>query len=550
MRTTTRHHCLEGAFRYLVAAALLTVSAPVLASVADNGLFELDANAVDDSTSSAPDDWGTPPTSGGAFRFTGILDDPSPMSIFEGGRKDIQLIKDWSHKDGEVPDKDDITDAYAAAYEHNGHLIVYFGADRVSNVGDAYLGFWFFKARVVAEPTGGFSGSHTNGDTLVLVNFPQASNATPYIAVVEWDTTCTRATSSKPVVGDCAAENLRLRSQGTGAGTNVCDPAGNTCAVTNSGDEDAPWPYYPKDGVPSVFPYESFFEGGIDLTAVVGGDTCFSSFMAETRSSSSFTASLKDFKLGAFELCSVKITKTCKASALNTGQTAFVFTYDVKVENDGFGRLYDVTVMDDNGTQGEEQESDDFRITSFSTQFVRDQAETVEVSIESLLNPPTNTVTVTAAGSAGGAATITDTDSEDCAPFDRSPYISVTKDCETGLQVIDGKVVVGVTFSGQVCNDTGGDSGHPALNLLNVTVTDDHASPALVKSIAKLLPGACESYTGSYLPNGTDSFVPEEASFHDTVTAEGYAPLNLGSVSETATANCAICECDDMSCEP
>ena len=48
-------------------------------------------------------------------------------------------------------------------------------------------------------------------------------------------------------------------------------------------------------------------EGGIDLTALeLTG--CFSSFMAETRSSPSISAQLKDFVLGTFESCGATIT--------------------------------------------------------------------------------------------------------------------------------------------------------------------------------------------------------------------------------------------------
>ena len=52
---------------------------------------------------------------GSANVFTGINSDPAPQTIFTGGRKDIQDIPDWGWKDGSVPDKDDITNAYDAA---------------------------------------------------------------------------------------------------------------------------------------------------------------------------------------------------------------------------------------------------------------------------------------------------------------------------------------------------------------------------------------------------------------------------------------------------
>ena len=51
-------------------------------------------------------------------------------------------------------------------------------------------------------------------------------------------------------------------------------------------------------------------EGGIDLTAFGFGDTCFSSFMAETRASHSVTSTLSDFAIGGFGACTSSLTTT------------------------------------------------------------------------------------------------------------------------------------------------------------------------------------------------------------------------------------------------
>ena len=214
---------------------------------------------------------------------------------------------------------------YAAAYtDVTGDQIFYFGADRISNNGDTFLGFWFFKS-LVSIVDGDFDGNHVEGDTLVLVNFPQATNAVPEIAVVEWDTSCNKADSNDPMPGECAAANLRLLLEGSGAGGAVC-AAGDgvnpiACAIANdeNGPNDptpAPWPYTFKDGTEGSFPFETFFEGGINITELVGGPACFSSFMAESRSSSSFTAALKDFVLAEFAVCSIEVTKTPDVDAV------------------------------------------------------------------------------------------------------------------------------------------------------------------------------------------------------------------------------------------
>ena len=63
-----------------------------------------------------------------------------------------------------------------------------------------------------------------------------------------------------------------------------------------------PWDYLFKgESIGGWIPLGGFFEGGIDLTAnEIEG--CFSTFLAETRSSPEM-AVLLDFALGSFESC-------------------------------------------------------------------------------------------------------------------------------------------------------------------------------------------------------------------------------------------------------
>ena len=524
---------------FVCSVALAVSSSSTAFAVDDLDLFELDGNAVQDAAPAPPDDWATLRSGGGSSSvFTGVKADPSPQSIFGGGNKDIQVISSWGHKDGEVPDKDDITNAYAASYNHDGDLVVYFGADRVANAGDAFLGFWFFKQEITADPDGSFGGAHSPGDALVLVNFPQASNAAPEIAVVEWDPSCARAASNNPSPSQCAAQNLRLRLEGSGASGAVCGsvPGGDlACAIANQATEDSPWPYTSKDGFVNQFPFETFFEGGVNLSVLLG-DACFASFMAETRSSSSFTASLKDFSLDSFPVCKIGITKQCTDGDVNASETGFVYTYSGNVTNEGFGTVYDVTVTDKGET---------FALGTISPQ----QSKPYGGTFASNLNPATNQASVTAASSPGGDPSLTDqTNVVECPAVDRDPTIGVTKDCSTSLMEVNDTVVVAVSFSGQVCNETGGSSGLDPIGLKNVTVSDDMGtvtSPA-EGVIGDLAPNTCVPYSGSYLPSATDSTVPGGATFSDTVTASGVAKLGFGSASETASATCPLCpaQCD------
>ena len=149
--------------------------------------FELDGNAT--SNDFPGDDWDvvnqTPPGGNPIARTGLIVDLPEPATGFNqfqtGGSKDQQDIPNWRHTGGSPPDKDDITNAYAAAYVNpdNDHLIIVFGIDRFDNSGDAQLGFWFLQDDVKPVAGGTFNGVHVDGDLLVLVNSRAAATSPP-----------------------------------------------------------------------------------------------------------------------------------------------------------------------------------------------------------------------------------------------------------------------------------------------------------------------------------------------------------------------------------
>jgi len=331
------------------------------------GLFELEGNTVD--SAAAGTDWDA--LYGGAtpanmITFTGITDDPAPQTIYwKGGSKDIEDVTQWWYKDGSVPDKDDITNAYAAAYSNpvdvcvdnlidnnvvncatpgsvikhaQGDLIVYFGLDRYSNDGDAFAGFWFFQDAVATNGNNQFTGQHIGrrpdpdnpgqtlpGDVLVLVEYPQASGSHPEIKVYEWD--------PDDLDNDNVANNLDLLIAQSNA---ECDGSGGklACAISNLEDlaDEPAWPYTPKSG--SGLPFESFFEGGINVTQLLGTTPCFAAFLAETRASRSETATLKDFVIDEFPVCGIDVTKDCTADLNQTG-TGVDVTFTGTLTNTG-----------------------------------------------------------------------------------------------------------------------------------------------------------------------------------------------------------------------
>ncbi|HXH28799.1 MAG TPA: hypothetical protein VNL37_07120, partial [Candidatus Polarisedimenticolia bacterium] len=253
----------------VVLAALLCLPLAILLAVHDNGLFELDGNAI--SEAAPGDDWadvynGT----SGAIQtlFIGAATEanpsacPSPVpscndvSYFTGGgSKDVNDIPQWLYSPGDVsPDKDTITDAYAAAYPARlcsnaaattcttdtdcpaggvceDHEILYFGADRFADSGDSQIGFWFFTNPVTLNPlvggTGTFSGTHGVGDLLVLSDFTQGG-AISTVKVYEWVGTG----------GDTGGGVLDLVVEGVDCSTS---PAGDAvCGEVNSGNTPSP----------------------------------------------------------------------------------------------------------------------------------------------------------------------------------------------------------------------------------------------------------------------------------------------------------------------
>jgi len=515
----------------VIVAAVFALMAGVRPAVAvDNlDLFELDGDAIDNPA--IGDDWATLYSGGGnATVFTGILPDPGQNTIFIGGKKDIQDIPTWGWKnDGGFPDKDDITNAYGAAYfANNGDLILYFGCDRFANNGDAFLGFWFFQNRVTTNPNGTFNGTHKTGDILVLVNYPQASNATPQIKVVEWNP-----------AGANVATNLKLLSDGA----ECAGGGGLACAITNGSNQNSPWPYTPKSGTSGIFPYESFFEGGINLTKLLGSLPCFTSFLAESRSSKMFTATLKDFVLGDFPVCGISVSKKCDVVRLanqndNTDKF-FVVDFNGVVTNTGAGSLpkdADLTIVDDAGTPG--ILSDDVVIQQTLTDTL-ESGDSVPFSGKffSNLNPPLNTVKAWIDFS---SVHIEATPfSIDCNHLVLNPNLELSKLCWTRLYCINSLLAIEVLFSGTIENT--GDVP------LTVTVTDDKAG-GVVFGPTLMEPGDHSDITGSYLPlhaNG-DVDQPCIANFSDTFTAVGTSPVpGVNKQTEIITANCKLCNnCD------
>lgn len=275
--------------------ALLTLPVAQTALAVHNlNLFELDADAT--AGAAAGNDWSShfPGNNlAGAVTVAFAADAPgSPDTTYfaGGGSKDIRNISQWRFNDNGAPPKDEITNAYAAAYvnatdtgaNNIGDLIIFFGADRFAAEGDASIGFWFFLNSVSLDTDGTFNGTHTVGDFLVLSHFTNGG-AVPEIKVFKW---VGSGGSDGPIdlifnsgVADCLSGSISSD-----------DPA---CATVNDSATASPWAYTPKFGNADEFPTGTFFEGGINATRLLGSG-CVSTFMAESRSSHEPNATLHD----------------------------------------------------------------------------------------------------------------------------------------------------------------------------------------------------------------------------------------------------------------
>jgi len=534
---------------FATAMFLATGAGRVLAI--DHSIFELDGDATKNQpTLPNADEWDIlfkgEPNHADVFAFVA---DPDPKSIFAGGgSKDIYDIPSWKWKNGAVPDKDNITNAYAAGYiaaadnpaENivKGDLLVYFGCDRFAINGDAFLGFWFFQNPItlVGTTSGFFKGQHAQGDILVLVNFPQGTNTGPTIQVVRWNTN--------------SPSNLELLASGAvlpGSAV-VCSSNDEACATTNLTPQPSPWPYTPKSGTAGTFPAEAFFEGGINLTQLLGSTPCFSSFVCESRSSEQFTATLKDFVLGQFPLCGIEVAKACQVSRLTAppdGTTKnFVVTVTGEVTNTGLTWPADaVLTVKDTPTDGigfvpaNPQQIilpdpvPKGGTVPFSWQFFSDQ------------NPPNNKVDASIAF--GGANITAEPFNINCVKLPLVPGLNLDKSCETKLVLVGDVLAVQVHVKYTITN-----SGQVPLT---VTATDPvlSSTPGNVLNGVLILAGAADVIVEKdYFPKQTsppDEDNPGAANFSDTVSAFGTTTVpgvTPNPVEATpATANCKLCDC-------
>ena len=231
-------------------------------------------------------------------------------TTFATGSKDTLDIPGWAcNADNNVNSKIDIMNAYSASYtrDSDGDKILYFGLEKNKDNGTNNAGFWFLQGDASCTDTGGgsgssFSGTHRLGDVLVVAEY-STGGGVGNITAYRWvggSNPLVQIANAGPGLADCK----------TKAGLD------NLCGTTNSGakqfNTSITTEWLTADatlGVGRTVVPPDFFEGGINITeafAESGGGTaptCFNTYIADTRSSTSLTATLFDFARGRLGEC-------------------------------------------------------------------------------------------------------------------------------------------------------------------------------------------------------------------------------------------------------
>ena len=544
--------------------------------------FEIDQDASD--SAAAGDDWDTllaSGNSGGAFVFDS---DPINSSLddnfSQGGSKDVRDISSagitntyWLNTTTTPPDKDDIEHAFAASYTAagTGDLLIYFGADRFSNNGDSAIGFWFFQNEVSDNNNSGvFSGKHKVGDILVTSDFRQGGGV-GVINVFEWIGTQTggplKLLISRALANGVAVPDVFCNTAVNGFAANVA------CATSNRSPKPVPSNWtdgysFKGGGNNGQFPTGTFFEGGVNITALFPNQTlpCFTSFLAMTRTSASTTAQLKDYVAGAFPVCGIEVGKACDLNSppsVNTDGVSVHTTFTVPIHNIGSSSIYNVKLIDDALANADNLDCSITAIgattglsLSLSDTTARDVVSslapgaTVNVKVEcnSLDNPMLNSVTATATTSSTGGASLTashTTSTEEQCAARPNPSLNITKNCVLPV------TINATTLKPHVCVDIVV-TNTSTERLIEGTVVDDKLGT--LASNFSLNPGAVLQLQNrcydSYLQDDGNNILPHDVIFSDTVTANARGAISgvlIGDPNDPtkplpfATAHCPLC---------
>ena len=263
-------------------------------------------------------------------------------------------------------------------------------------------------------------------------------------------------------------------------------------------------------------PTLAFFEGAIDLDALFKDKPkpCISNFLAETRSSDSLSADLKDYVHGKFELCGIGISKSCTQAQADGSHVNY--TTAITVSNTGIGALYDALVVDTYMTTSPTTtktvmaqadcggQSDCITVPALATLAPKGQTGstvTFDVSWESpmLLVEDSAKVSVRNTITAPARDVVSPKDATAKCNIDVFPAVSVTKTCvKDGTTLVEeagGGLKVQVKIEGRIYNDS------KDTDIKIKSIVDDPAGAVLQELVGTIVPkGTFVDYSYTYYP--------------------------------------------------
>ncbi|WP_162128547.1 T9SS type A sorting domain-containing protein [Flavobacterium phycosphaerae] len=309
---------------------------------------------IDGLTTSFPGEWNQAGIIHVADKFNIINQD----DIFAGNEKDFFYANNWFWKLGTAKDKNDIANAAAVILQPGqvirsdgsvatGGPFIVFAGDRISNSGDAQIGFWFFQDGTHPETVNGVNlftpAKHLPpviGDILVLANFTNGGNIGA-VTVLEW-------VGTGGNYADNPAFNLKTFSAQVAENNTVNTPVPTGWFFKDKNNND-------NTTNTTQYGLNEFYEGYVDLAQLGNVGACFSKFLLETRSSQEITATLDDFVgggLGGVPSATVAATpvscfgqsSTVTATPSPAGVYTYTWTVPATASNPGNVASFNATV--------------------------------------------------------------------------------------------------------------------------------------------------------------------------------------------------------------
>jgi hypothetical protein len=269
-----------------------------------------------------------------------------PTTFATGSKDTLNITPGWQcNKDNNVNSKIDIMNGYAAAYtvpnpstdtgELPGDRVLYFALEKNKDNGNNNVGFWFLQGGATCVSAGGntaWSGNHQDGDILITSAFTSGGGVSN-IEVFKWTGGANGCIDNPADPKLCDQEPFGSGGDCKGAAINPEPPI---CATTNSGplitNTNISVPWLTADatlGVQHTVVPPDFFEGAIDLTRAFAGvgqtaPSCFNTFIADTRSSQSPTATLFDYARGTLGQCGATIQTTPSLTTTKLSDTGAI----------------------------------------------------------------------------------------------------------------------------------------------------------------------------------------------------------------------------------